>query len=162
MIVGGLSGSVPMFVVITLACLALCRAGPGGPVEQALARMRGMGAAEAVRNPHAGGAVSEEQRKALEIHFGFDQPLHRRYWNWLGRDRMGLAARSYKYPNKTAGQLIRERFSVSVVFGLSGFVLTYAVCIPLGIAKALRHGSAFDAASSAAVFAGYALSLIHI
>ena len=148
---------VPTFVGITFACFALCQAVPGGPVEQALARMRGMGAAEAGRSPHSGGAVSEEQRRALEVHFGFDQPLPRRYWNWLVRDRMGLAARSYKYPNKTAGQLIRERFSVSVVFGLAGFVLTYAVCIPLGIAKALRHGSAFDAASSAAVFAGYAI-----
>ena len=148
---------VPTFLGITFACFALVQAVPGGPVEQALARMRGMGAAEAGQSPHAGGSVSAEQRKALETHFGFDQPLVRRYWTWLARDKMGLAARSYKYPNKTAGQLIRERFAVSLVFGISGFVLTYLICIPLGIAKALRHGSIFDAASSLIVFTGYAI-----
>ena len=148
---------VPTFLGITFACFALVQAVPGGPVEQALARMRGMGAAEAGQSPHAGGSVSAEQRKALETHFGFDQPLVRRYWTWLARDKMGLAARSYKYPNKTAGQLIRERFAVSLVFGVSGFVLTYLICIPLGIAKALRHGSVFDAASSLIVFTGYAI-----
>lgn len=148
---------VPTFIGITFACFALCQVVPGGPVEQALAKMRGMGAAEAGRSPHAGAAVSPEQRAALEAHFGFDQPLLKRYWTWLARDRMGLAARSYKYPNKTVGRLIRERFAISLVFGISGFVLTYLICIPLGIAKALRHGSVFDAASSVVVFVGYAI-----
>ena len=148
---------VPTFIGITFVCFALCQVVPGGPVEQALAKMRGLGAAEAGRGTRAGAAVSPEQRKALEAHFGFDQPVPRRYWNWLVRDRMGLAARSYKYPNKTVGQLIMDRFRISLTFGISGFVLTYLVCVPLGIAKALRHGSAFDAASSALVFAGYAI-----
>ena len=148
---------VPTFLGITLVCFALCQVVPGGPVEQALANMRGMGAAEMGRSPHAGAAVSAEQRKALEAHFGFDRPLLQRYGTWLVRDKMGLAARSYKYPNKTVGQLIVDRFRISLVFGLSGFVLTYLICIPLGIAKALRHGSAFDAVSSLLVFAGYAI-----
>lgn len=148
---------VPTFLGITFVCFALCQVVPGGPVEQALAKMRGMGAAEAGRNPSAGAAVSPEQRKALEAHFGFDQPLLRRYWIWLARDRMGLAAQSYKYPNKTVGRLIRERLSISLVFGISGFFLTYLICIPLGIAKALRHGSVFDATSSVIVFIGYAI-----
>ena len=38
---------VPTFVGITLVCFALCQVVPGGPVEQALASMRGMGAGEA-------------------------------------------------------------------------------------------------------------------
>ena len=148
---------VPTFMGITFVCFALCQAVPGGPVEQAVAKMRGMEAAEAGRGPHAGAAVSAEQRRALEEHFGFDKPLLQRYGTWLVRDKMGLTASSYKYPNKTVGQLIRERFSISLVFGISGFVLTYLICIPLGIAKALRHGSVFDAASSVVVFVGYAI-----
>ncbi len=147
----------PTFLGITFVCFALCQVVPGGPVEQALAKMRGLGAAEAGRSLHAGAAVSPEQRLALEKHFGFDRPLPERYWTWLVRDKMGLAARSWKYPNQTVGRLIAQRFKVSLVFGLSGFVLTYLICVPLGIAKALRHGSAFDAASSALVFAGYAI-----
>lgn len=149
--------AVPTFIGITFACFALCQVVPGGPVEQAIANMRGMEAEGAARSTFMSGAVSAEQRKALEAHFGFDRPVLQRYWKWLVHDRMGLAARSYKYPNKTAGELIVERFGVSVVFGLSGFFLTYLICIPLGIAKALRHGSAFDAWSSVLVFTGYAI-----
>lgn len=148
---------VPTFVGITLVCFALCQVVPGGPVEQALAKMRGLEAGAAGRGSHAGAAVTAEQRQALEAHFGFDQPILKRYWTWLAHDKMGLAARSYKYPNKTVGQLIVDRFRISLVFGISGFVLTYLICIPLGIAKALRHGSAFDAVSSVVVFIGYAI-----
>ena len=55
---------------------------------------------------------------------------------------------SYKFPNKSAWQLIKERFKVSLIFGITGFVLSYIVCIPLGILKALRHDKAFDIISS--------------
>ena len=73
------------------------------------------------------------------------------------RDRLGLRMESYKFPNKTALQLIEDRLPVSLVFGLTGFLLSYLICIPLGIAKALRHGGAFDLASSLLVFVGYAI-----
>ncbi len=146
---------VPTFIGITFVCFTLCQFVPGGPVEQALIRMRGMG--DTARGAAGVASIGPEQRKAIEAHFGFDKPIPRRYWKWLWTDRMGLAVESYKYPNKTVWQLIRERFPVSLVFGLAGFALTYLVCIPLGIAKALRHGSAFDVTSSVLVFVGYAI-----
>jgi microcin C transport system permease protein len=64
---------------------------------------------------------------------------------------------SYRYPNKTAWQLIKERFRVSLIFGLSGFLLSYLICIPLGIFKALHHEKLFDFVSSIVVFIGYAI-----
>jgi microcin C transport system permease protein len=36
-------------------------------------------------------------------------------------------------------------------------VLTYLVCIPLGVVKAVRHRSAIDTASSIVIFIGYAI-----
>lgn len=149
--------AVPTFLGITFVCFALSQAVPGGPVEQAVARMRGLGEGTPSGARGTGSAVSPAQRAALEKHFGFDLPLHERYWKWLVRDRLGMRARSYRYPNKTVGTLVSERFGVSAVFGLSGFLLTYCVCIPLGISKALRAGSVFDAASSAVVFCLYAV-----
>lgn len=146
---------IPTFIGITFVCFAICQFVPGGPVEQTLIRMRGLG--DTQRGASSGPAISAEQRKAIEAHFGFDKPIPQRYWKWLVTDRMGLAVESYLYPNKTVWQLIRQRFPVSLIFGLTGFIMTYLVCIPLGIAKALRHGSGFDAASSAMVFTGYAI-----
>jgi len=101
--------------------------------------------------------VTEEQRRELNRQFGFDQPFFAQYGKWLWNDRMGLAMASYEYNNKSSWQLIRSRIPVSLWFGMAGFVLSYLICIPLGIAKALRHGTSFDTGSSALVFIGYAV-----
>jgi len=148
---------IPTFIGITFVCFLLCQFVPGGPVEQIILQMRGLGSGgEAARLSAASGTISLEQRRAIERHFGFDRPLLARYWRWLATERLGLRMESYKFPNRTAWQLIKERFPVSLVFGITGFVLTYLVCIPLGISKALRHGGAFDLLSSVVIFVGYA------
>ena len=64
---------------------------------------------------------------------------------------------SYDYPDRTAWQLIKSRIPVSLWFGLASFLLTYLICIPLGIAKALRHRQTFDALSSVVIFVAYAI-----
>lgn len=149
---------IPTFLGITMVCFALTRFVPGGPVEQMIMQMKGIaGGGESARGTDASSATSEEYRRQLEAHFGFDQPFLKRYVTWLVRDRIGMRMESYKFPNKTAWELIRQRFPVSLIFGITGFVLSYLVCIPLGIAKALRHGSRFDMLSSAIVFGGYAI-----
>ena len=58
---------------------------------------------------------------------------------------------------KNVSSLIRERLHISIIFGVSGFLLAYLVCIPLGIIKALKHGSKFDILSSTIVFIGYSI-----
>ena len=151
--------AVPTFVGITVVCFALTRFLPGGPVEMRLMRMRGLAAQGGETTAHTAGAsgVSAEHRRQLEAQFGFDKPLLRQYWDWLVTNRMGMRLPSYDYPDKTAWQLIRSRIPVSVWFGVAAFVLTYLICIPLGIMKALRHRQAFDALSSLVVFAAYAI-----
>ncbi len=148
---------IPTFLGITVLCFGLCQLVPGGPVEQMIMRMKGLGGGESGPLTEAAGGISPEQRKAIEAYFGFDKPFYLRYWNWLVRDRIGLEMPSYRYPNKSAWRLIRERLPVSLVFGVTGFVLSYLICIPLGIAKALRHGGKFDLISSVVVFVGYAI-----
>jgi len=144
----------PTFIGITFLTFLLIQFIPGGPVEQAMAQMRGVDATGAMTQS---GAISEAQREAIREHFGFDKPFLQRYYEWLVPHRMGLAVDSYKYTNKTVWQLISERFPISLTFGIAGFVLSYLVCVPLGIAKALRNGSRFDLASSVLVFTGYAI-----
>ena len=151
---------IPTFIGITLICFGIIQFVPGGPVEQLVMQMKGIGTGESKLTTGAAASISPEQRKAIEKHFGFDKPFPARYWKWLVQDRLGMRMESYKYPNKTAWQLIRTRFPVSLVFGLAGLILSYAICIPLGIAKALRSGSAFDFVSSMVVFTGYAVPVL--
>ncbi len=150
---------IPTFIGITIICFSLTRFLPGGPVELKLMKMRGMGgggeAAAAAQGTTA--SVTDDYRKELERQYGFDKPIYEQYWQWLVTNRMGMKLESYQYPNKTAWQLIKGRIPVSIWFGLASFFLTYLICIPLGIAKALRHRQAFDAGSSLIVFVSYAI-----
>ena len=148
---------IPTFIGITVLCFLMIQFVPGGPVEQAIMRMKGIGSGEISIGTGSSLSISENQRKEIEAYYGFDQPFYKRYWKWLVIDRIGMKMPSYKFPNKTAWQLIRERFKVSIIFGITGFLLSYLVCIPLGIFKALRHNTIFDTVSSIIVFVGYAI-----
>ncbi len=125
-------------------------------MEQMVMKMKGMGIGEAGA-ANVSSTVSEEYLEELKVHFGFDKPLYQRYGKWLITDRIGMSMESYKFPNKTAWQLIKERFPISLIFGITSFVLTYLICIPLGIVKAVRNGGLFDFSSSLIVFSGYAI-----
>ena len=59
--------------------------------------------------------------------------------------------------DKPVSDLIQERVGISLYFGIIGFILSYAVCIPLGIAKAIKNGTRFDMLSRAVVFIGYSI-----
>jgi len=68
----------------------------------------------------------------------------------------GYLGHSEKH-NESVGTLIWNRLHISAFFGLTSFILVYLVCIPLGIMKALKHGSKFDTFSSFIVFLGYSI-----
>ena len=148
---------IPTFLGITIVCFALTRFLPGGPVEMRLMRLKGLAAQSGNVAAAGRNQVTEDYRKQLEEQFGFDKPVVRQYWDWLVVNRMGMNLPSYDYPDRTAWQLVRSRLPVSLWFGLASFALTYLICIPLGIAKALRHRQAFDAVSSVVVFVAYAI-----
>lgn len=58
---------------------------------------------------------------------------------------------------KDVTALYIERLHISVIFGVTSFFLVYLICIPLGIMKAVKHGSKFDVISSFTVFTGYSI-----
>ena len=68
----------------------------------------------------------------------------------------GNLGKSYTYQQPVI-EVMKPRFKVSILLGLSGFLISYLVCIPLGIKKALNHGSKFDLISSAIVFMAYSI-----
>jgi len=68
----------------------------------------------------------------------------------------GNLGKSYTY-SKPVTEVMKPRFKISLFFGLVGYFLTYIICIPLGIKKALNHGSSFDFASSVLIFIAYSI-----
>lgn len=92
----------------------------------------------------------------LKKFYGFDKPIHERYLIWVGHLLQFDLGRSYVY-SEPVWDVIKSRFPVSIYFGLIGFVLTYLVCVPLGVYKAVKNGSVFDFISSSLVFIGYSI-----
>ena len=68
----------------------------------------------------------------------------------------GNLGRSYTYMQPVT-EVMRPRFRISLFFGLTGIFLSYLICIPLGIKKALNHGSMFDFGSSVIIFIAYSI-----
>jgi microcin C transport system permease protein len=148
---------LPTFLGVTFLVFAITRFVPGGPIDQMLARTQ-----QAASEAGAGGGgqsvveIPEAVRIELERQYHLDKPLPVAYALWLTDLVQGDFGKSYKF-NVPVLEVISSRFPVSMYFGLIGFVLAYSVSVPLGIAKAIRHGSPFDIASSALVFMGYSI-----
>ncbi len=68
----------------------------------------------------------------------------------------GNLGKSYTFLEPVT-DVMKPRFKISLFFGLTGILLSYLVCIPLGIKKALSHGSVFDFVSSALIFIAYSI-----
>ncbi|MCB1137855.1 MAG: ABC transporter permease subunit [Leptospiraceae bacterium] len=144
---------IPTILGITLACFALIQFVPGGPVEQMIANIR---AASVARGADPAAAISPAEIENIKKNFGFDQPAYVRYFTWLGGAITGDLGQSYSYNRPVMG-VILERMPISLFFGLTSFLLSYAVCIPLGMWKARKHHSLFDTMSSIVIFAGYVI-----
>jgi microcin C transport system permease protein len=68
----------------------------------------------------------------------------------------GDLGRSTVY-NDPVHEMILARMPIALYFGLLTAFFTYAVCLPLGILKALRHRTFLDSASSILIFFGYSI-----
>ncbi len=141
---------IPTLFGITLISFLLINLAPGGPVEQKLHAIRFGGGASSNQG------VPQEVIDALKKQYGFDKPVLTRYWIWLKNISTLDFGESFKY-ERSVSEVIASRFPVSLQFGILSFILTYLICIPLGIAKAVRDGSRFDMVSSIGLMILYSI-----
>ena len=148
----------PTLLGITIIVFTITRLVPGGPLERAIMEAQQADASTGISSQAAGQgmAISEAQLEKLKEYYGFDKPLLQSYAQWLGKVVRGDLGTSYRY-NEPVWDVIVQRFPVSLYYGLVTLVLTYTVCIPLGVVKAIRHRTVVDNATSVLIFIGYAI-----
>ena len=166
----------PTLIGIITLNFFIVQLAPGGPVDQMIATLTGQdqgGATSRVAGAQSGPQAMEmtdsvqtqyadaqgldpELIKAIEKQFGFDKPLHERYFKML-KDYLLLDLGESYYQNRPVLELIKERLPVSISLGLWSLLLVYTISIPMGVAKAVRDGSRFDAWTSGFIFVGYAV-----
>ena len=144
---------VPTLLGISIICFALIQVVPGGPVEQMIARVR---AASAEHGANSSRTISPEEVNNIKAYFGFDKPAHVRYFLWLGNVLKLNLGTSYTY-EEPVWKVISSKFPISLFFGVTSFILSYLICIPLGVLKAVKNRSGIDVASSVIIFAGYVI-----
>ena len=172
---------IPTLLGIMTINFLIVQAAPGGPVEQALAKLKGDdvsamsrfsqsegaegGGAQSPGSLDAGGGSSKyrgsrgiepELIADIEKQYGFDKPAPERFVKML-RDYARFDFGTSFYRDTSVVELVKEKMPVSISLGLWTTLLVYLVSIPLGIKKATRDGTAFDVWTSSLV-----LSLIHI
>jgi microcin C transport system permease protein len=170
---------IPTLLGIMIINFAIIQVAPGGPVEQVIAELTSTGVGATGRisgdtgsetgtsgSSGASSAGNSAYRGAqglppefiaqLERQFGFDKPWHERFLLMIGNYVTFDFGDSY-FRGRPVADLVIERLPVSISIGLWSALISYAVCIPLGIAKARRDGSRFDVASSGVITALYAI-----
>lgn len=168
---------IPTLWAIITINFFIVQIAPGGPVDQAISAIQfgggggipgvsaegsGLGHAQTgVRNPgdsqyRGARGLDPEIIEEITRRYGFDKPLHERYFTML-KDYVRFDFGNSLFRSASVLELIRDSLPVSITLGLWSTVIIYLVSIPLGIRKAVRNGSAFDVWSSALIIVGYAI-----
>ncbi len=164
---------IPTLLGIMVINFAIVQSAPGGPVEQMIFQLQGHGGNNAALTRITGNNSSElitgndsqyrgaqglpqELIEKIETMYGFDKPPVERFFEMLGNYARFDFGESF-FRNDTVISLIGDKMPVSISLGLWSTLLIYLISIPLGIRKAVSHGSPFDIWTSSAIIIGYAI-----
>lgn len=152
---------IPTLFGVTLIVFVIINLAPGSPVERKLQELQfgGAGAGDAaasIGSSNDSSAISQEVIEALKKQYGFDKPMHVRYWIWLKNLTRLDFGESFTYEEPVT-DVIMSKFPVSLQFGIVSLLLSYLICIPLGVSKAIFNGSKFDYGSSFVIMAMYSI-----
>ena len=144
---------------VTVIVFVITRFVPGGPLERAIAESQQLDAQGGFAVEQVAGhdmALSDDQLQKLREYYGFDKPVLVSYGDWVLKVIRGDLGKSYRY-NDPVWDVISDRFPISLYYGITTLILTYAVCVPLGVVKAIRHRTVVDNVTSILIFVGYAI-----
>ena len=167
---------IPTLIGIMTVNFVIIQIAPGGPVEQMIAKLQGE-VVSATERLSGGGEDVKGQKKAvsektskyrgaqglapelveeIEQMYGFDKPVHVRFFNMM-LDYATFDFGDSFFRDQKVVDLVLEKMPVSISLGIWSTLAIYLVSIPLGIRKALKHGSRFDVWSSTVVILGNAI-----
>tara|TARA_Y100000996_G_scaffold138288_1_gene105380 strand:+ start:356 stop:1453 length:1098 start_codon:yes stop_codon:yes gene_type:complete len=167
---------IPTLIGIMTVNFVIIQIAPGGPVEQMIAKLQGE-AVSATERLSGGGEDVKGQKKAvsektskyrgaqglapelveeIEQMYGFDKPVHVRFFNMM-LDYATFDFGDSFFRDQKVVDLVLEKMPVSISLGIWSTLAIYLVSIPLGIRKALKHGTRFDVWSSTFVILGNAI-----
>ena len=173
---------IPTLFGIMVINFLIIQVAPGGPVEQLIAKISGTAVEATARiggssggelsgaNGTAGASAAAETTskyrgarglpadlvKDIEKLYGFDKPLHERFFQMIGQYVRFEFGNSF-FRDRGVVDLVLDKMPVSISLGLWTTILAYLISIPLGIRKSVKDGTRFDIWTSAVIIVGYAI-----
>lgn len=125
-----LAQMLPVAFFVTIIVFALTNLLPGDPTVTIL-----------------GEQASPEQRAAVRVEYGLDQPAPVRYVTWLARVAQGDFGRSLR-TREDVGEMLAARIPVTLELGFLSILIAVAIGMPAGILAARFRGSLIDVVAS--------------
>ena len=167
---------IPTLLGIMVVNFIVIQAAPGGPIEHVMAQIKqghgdegsemmgGSSGLQTAALSMQGKAELYRGREGLDNalveqlrqQFGFNEPPAQRFWHML-KNYLSFDFGESFFKGERVIHLIKQKLPVSISLGLWSTLLIYLISIPLGIRKALKHGSSFDRNTSLLMTIGYAI-----
>lgn len=132
--------TIPVLLGITFIVFAMVSLAPGNAINLMLG------------SESANAANIERMRAEL----GLDKPWYEQYWRYMKGLFTGDMGRSIVY-RRPAADMIRERFSNTVILTVSSTLFALVISIPLGVAAAARRRSWIDYGATTLAMLGVSL-----
>ena len=126
---------MPVLLCVAAMTFFMCRLAPGGPFDDDK-------------------QVTAEVREQLNKQFNLDKPLYVQFYQYL----VNLPKlQSFKYPNRTVGDIIKQKFPVSFKLGFFAITIALGIGVLFGVIASLKPNSFIDYIPSSLAMIGICL-----
>ncbi|MEW6262733.1 MAG: ABC transporter permease [Thermodesulfobacteriota bacterium] len=129
--------SIPVILLVTMIMYLIINLAPGDPISM-LVMQEGLAPAEIEK---------------IRIDLGLNQPIHVRYYKWLGQMVRGNLGYSFLDHQPVIDRLA-ERLAPTFSLMLFVIVVSYSLAVPIGVISAVRQYSWIDYLATALAFFG--------
>ena len=119
--------AIPVLFLISIIVFSMLRLAPGSPIDAIL-----------------GERYTEEQARALEEKYGYDDPLPVQYYKYMKNLAQGDLGVSTRHRDFTASEVIWPKMWVSTQISFIALVIIFGLGIPVGIYAAMGRGTFID------------------
>ena len=127
--------TIPVLLCVAAMTFFMCRLAPGGPFDDDK-------------------QVTAEVREQVNKQFNLDKPLYVQFYQYL----VNLPKlQSFKYPNRTVGDIIKQKFPVSFKLGFFAITIALGIGVLFGVIASLKPNSFIDYIPSSLAMVGICL-----
>ena len=133
---------IPLLLALSIVVFIIIQLPPGDYLTTYINQLRSTGM-----------EVTEDQIKALEARYGFDQPMYIQYLKWMKNLLKGDMGYSFVY-NRPVNALVGSRLPATIAISLVSTIIIWLIAFPIGFYSATHKYSFGDYAFTGISFFG--------